>query len=529
MRKIFVLLLLFVLHTSLSATEFFFGQSLAGAANGTTCANAYAYNDGTNGWNTAGKQAAGNVLHVCGTFTGGANQAPFLTFTHSGSSTNPITVRFESGAIMQAPYFSNSEGGVPGGAITLGIGQSWIIVDGNSLGGTIRNTANGSNLANKQPSSGVSGFACNHCTVQNLNIVNIYVNVAGDGSLGDNSVARAIDFNGPNWTISGNVIHDCGWCIFDAYANNDTNHQIFNNDVSHMGHGMLFAAGAAISAISPALLLHDNHFHDTANWGAPGCPFHQDGLHTFGVTGSSMDGIYVYNNLFDGDWGTCPTGFVFVEAAGSGTPSNMRNSFWFNNVAIIQTGIVNTNGWFNVSSGISGVQKIWNNTIVNVNATDNTNCFVMGNLSGLTFQNNVVSPCGDPVRIDNSTINALNNNFYGPSCQNGNNCFIFNSSFTGSFANWKAATGGDVNSIQSNTPLLNTDGSPQLSSPVLGLGANLSGFATSNLIALQNDTSKGNTRIPVVRPASGAWVSGAYQFAAGVAPNPPTGLAATVN
>lgn len=511
--KRLILIVLLALPASASASDFYFAQSSAGSNNGTSCANAYAYNDGTNGWNTAGKQTAGNTLHVCGTFTGSANQSPLLTFSHSGSSGNPITLIFESGAILQAPYFSNSEGGTTGGAITLGNGQSWITINGNGVG-VIQNTANGSSLANQQPSTAISGFGCSHCTITSLTIANMYVNVTNSGTLGDNSVVRAIDFNGSNWNITNNTIHDCGWCIFDSYANGDTNDNVSFNDVSAMGHGMMYAAASAVASVAPALFFHDNLIHDTVNWQATGCPFHQDGIHTFGVTGSTMDGIYVYNNVFDGDWGTCPTGFIFVEfgGGGGGTPSNMKNSFWFNNVGIVvNTGFVNTNGWFNVSSGITGgATKIFNNTIIGDNATDNSACIVTGNLNSLSVENNAVAPCGSPMRIDSSTIAILNNDFYGASCQNGGNCFVFNSSFTGSFSAWKTATGGDGSGLQNNTSKLNSDGTPQSGSPVIGLGANL--FSTCNgqpnpgLGALCLD------KAGVMRPSSGAWDAGAFQF-----------------
>jgi hypothetical protein len=520
-----------------SATDIYITQN--GSPTGVCASNVQTpafFNTAGNWGSGAAQIGPGTTVHLCGTFTFPAGTTGF-TFQGSGSSGSPITLRFESGAILQAPYFANSLGGTPAGAITLGIGRSWLTVDGANTG-KIQNTANGSSLTNAQPSSGVSGFGCTNCTVKNLTIANLYVNVAGNGTLGDNSVVRAIDFNGKNWTISNNIIHDCGWCIFDAYADGDTNANISNNDVSNFGHGMMYAAGSAVTAVAPALLLHDNHFHDTANWGASGCPYHQDGLHTFGVSGSSMDGIYVYNNLFDGDWGTCPTGFIFVEFGGGagGTPSNMRNSYWFNNVGIVQTGIVNTNGWFGIFSGISGVQKIYNNTILNVNATDNTACFSLQNLSGLTFENNVVGSCGDPVSISSSTITLLNNNFYGPSCQNGNNCFVFNGSFTGSFSAWKSATGGEANSTQSNSPKLNSDGSPQSGSPVIGVGANLLSLASGNLDGLASDTTKGGTRTAVPRASSGAWTAGAYELASGTpappppnAPLPPTGLVGVVH
>jgi len=229
-----------------------------------------------------------------------------------------------------------------------------------------------------------------------------------------------------------------------------------------------------------------------------------------------MDGVYVYNNYFHGDWGNCPTGFIFVEFGGGagGTPSNMITSAWFNNVFVVSptTTFENTNSWFDIASGISGTQRIFDNTFIGPKATDNTLCISMQNLSSVSFENNVISNCGDPVRVDSSTMSTVNNNLYGPSCQNGNNCFVLNNSFTGSFSSWKASCNCDSASVQSNSPLLNADGSPQSGSPLIGLGANLTSLAIGNFASLSSDTSKGNTRTPVVRPGSGAWDTGAYKF-----------------
>jgi hypothetical protein len=499
-----------------SPVHYYYAQTAAGLGDGSLCANAWAIGDGTNGINTAAKWVPGNNLHLCGTITGVPNTT-LITAAGNGSSGSPITILFEPGSVLTNTYWPSSLGGTAAGAITLGTGRSWIVVDGQNQG-TVQNTANGSSLANHVASTGVSGFACSNCTVRNLTVSNLYVQVLGSGLLGDSSLVRGIDFTGQHWVVSGNTLHDCGWCITNFYSNNDTDTQIFQNNIYNMGHGVAYAAGAtgAVST-APALQLHDNHIHDTANWAATGCPYHDDGLHTYGNSTSSMDGVYVINNLFDGDWGTCPTGYIFVEAAGSGTPSHMKNSYWANNVGIVNSNAVeNTNGWFMVASGDSGAQVVVNNTMIGSGASDNALCFSMGNLSGLTFKNNTASSCQSPLNIASSTIVALDYNLYGTTtCTHLGNCFAFNGSFTGSFSAWKTATGGETHSVSNLTPLLNADGSPQAGSPVIGAGANLSSLATGYLVALQSDTTKGMARAASVRPSSGAWDVGAYQYTGG--------------
>jgi hypothetical protein len=483
-------------------------------------------------WGTGASQIgpATKVL-VCGTFTGASNST-LLAFQGNGSSGSPITLTFDKGTVLEAPYWASSEGGTAAGAVTCG-SHSWIVIDGANTG-TIENTANGSSLANQQPSTGVSCFGSNNI-IKNLTISNLYVQVAPSATLGDNSVIRALDVTGQNVTLQGNTIHDCGWCIIDSYANGDTNLQILKNNIYNMGHAVAFAASNAVTCTAPCLIMDSNHIHDAANWSAAGCPFHQDGLHIFGVpAGNSIDGVYVSNNLFDGDWGTCPTGFVFVEAGGGGSPANLKSSYWWNNVmVVVNPGFVNTNGWFGVSSGVSGSQLIFNNTIVGLNATDNSLCFNMQGLSGLSFENNVASPCGDPVQISNSTLVTTNYNFYGPSCQNGNNCFIWNGAFTGSFSSWKSACSCDGSAVQNSTAAVNLDGSLQSGSPAIGMAANLMGAATGSMASLASDTTEGGTRTPLLRAASGRWTAGAYNLGSGTAatapaPAPPSDLQVTV-
>ena len=83
-----------------AASSIYFAQSAVGAANGADCADAYAYNDGTNGINKSQNWVAGNTLHICGTITGSSG-ANLVAAQGSGASGNPITIKFEPGAILQ--------------------------------------------------------------------------------------------------------------------------------------------------------------------------------------------------------------------------------------------------------------------------------------------------------------------------------------------------------------------------------------------------------------------------------------------
>jgi len=52
-----------------------------------------------------GSWVAGNTLHICGTITGSGG-ATAITAAGNGSSGNPITIKFETGAQLDAPYWA---------------------------------------------------------------------------------------------------------------------------------------------------------------------------------------------------------------------------------------------------------------------------------------------------------------------------------------------------------------------------------------------------------------------------------------
>jgi hypothetical protein len=492
------------------------------------------FNNSSN-WGSGSNQIGpGTTVTVCGNFTAAAGATEF-TFRGSGTSGNPIILLFDTGATLSAPYWSGSNG-----AINIS-GLSYVTVDGQNTG-IIQNTGNGDGLANRQISMGISGKACNNCTVENLTIANIYIALKNySNPLGGSATQmNAIYMTGSNWTLSGNTIHDCGWCIYIPYGPGDTNYQLSSNDIYNWDHAIMFAAPGAISCAAPCLLLHDNQIHDNINWETSGCVYHLDGLHTFGTSGSSMDGVYIYNNYFFGSLsGGCSSGFIFIEGGGSSTPSNLKNLYFWNNVGdATEADSANANGWFGLFSA-SASMTVVNNTLLYNNTNDMTECYAIGGATGgnvvnnLTFENNVVNGCNLAIYIPELTgTTTIDQNFYGDACSFSNNCFVWKGTFEGKLSAWRSACNCDSLSLVSTFlgALLNSDGSPQAGSPVIGVGNNLSSMATGNLASLKNDTSKGNTRTPIARPQTGPWDIGAYLYSiGGTRPNPPTGLTAIVN
>lgn len=508
------------------ANDIYISQS--GNGSGSSCSSTLSasfFNNSASWGTAAGQIGPGTTVHLCGTFTG-APGSVMLSFQGNGTALSPITVLFESGAQLNAPYWS------PSGAVNM-VGRSNIVVDGGS-NGIIQNTANGDQLSNRQISSLIYALNCTSCTIRNITLANVYVAIRNQSTLGGPMTQMsAVTFSGSNWTISGNTIHDCGWCLLDIYGNGDTNINIHHNDIQNWDHGFTFATAGANRGSN--VFFHDNKIHDDLNFEAQGCMYHLDGMHFFGTSGSSMSGIYVYNNYFYGQLSYCTTGFIFMEG-GSGTPSHASNSYFWNNVfdATGADGEV-SNGWVGIFSGDSGVTQFVQNTFLYNNAADNTNCYNIGSVNNLTFQGNVVNGCNIAVNLgslSNTPASQVDYNFYGDACTSSNNCFVYNQSFAGSFSAWKSKSGFDAHGKTSSYSgaLLNPDGSPQSGSPVRSSSLNLSVAAIANLLTLASDTSRGGLRAPIVRPLTSLWDMGAYQFgsASVTLPAAPTGLSASV-
>jgi hypothetical protein len=582
-----------------STTDIYVAPTLAGSGSGlTSCSNARALSSLSSGDFTPGVN-----FHLCiGTYGNTTSTATTLaTFSGSGTSSNPITMIADQGAVtFEAGYFAASANGVGcGGAVSM-CNQSYIVLNGDG-NLTIENFQNGDSFGTPNDSTGIDGYACNNCTVENVTIANIYVHAAGGSITVDQTQQNCIAFSGSNWTISGNTLHDAGFCLKEPYSNGDSGTTISGNNIYNMDHGWMLAAGSGTNAFSNAFF-HDNLVHDTANWDTAGCHFHHDGIHTFGTdwngtvttagtavnlsTGdqfqgpfagepiaiynpgtsayitytvatrnsatsltltssagtnstpvayyqytdpkSSMTGINGYNNYFYGNWGTCPTAFIFVEGGTSTTHSHMFSSAWWNNNLVIASGAaVNTNGWFDLASGQGGTQQVYSNTIAGpATGADNTLGFGMQGLNSLTFEDNFTYQLGDPISLVGTAPGSatIDSNFYGNyTCANGGNCFVSQSNtFEGSFSAWQAYCSCDAHSMQNNSTLFNTNGSPQAGAPNIQQGANLGSLATLTLASLAFDTSEGGTRTPLARPATATcstqgtpacWDIGAFQYA----------------
>ena len=105
---VFALLVFLAGAVPAMANDIYIAQSAVGGANGADCADAFPvnfFNTAGNWGSAAGQIGPGTTVHLCGTITFPANSTG-LTALGSGSSTSPITILFEKGAILQSPVFT---------------------------------------------------------------------------------------------------------------------------------------------------------------------------------------------------------------------------------------------------------------------------------------------------------------------------------------------------------------------------------------------------------------------------------------
>lgn len=510
---IFSLIVAMIAAISCRASDIYIAKTAAGGNTGADCADAHAmtfFNAPSNWASTAtsGKVSPGTTVHLCGTFTAPAGSSSYLQFQGSGISGSPITLIFETGATLTAPYWS-------GPAIDAN-GRSWLIINGNNTG-TIQATANGTLLANQQDSGiGVgSTMACSNCTVENLTVSNLYVH-ACSGAVstctdeGGQNTSGVRFVQGSNVIISGNTVHDAKWCILFAYGAPSSGVQISGNTTYNCDHGVVFGDASAGSTGSGTI--YGNNISNMSNWDDAGDVNHHDGIHDWAnFTGSSYT-LRIYNNYLYGNGGANFNSWIAIEANGIG-------STVFNNVISMQSNCVGGVGLIGLFTGGgpngSGV-GIYNNTIRGNGPSDNcVGIGVQSQTGGTAIKNNITENVGTFTYIPTSgqiAASGVNNNVW----YNSSNGFWCPGAVEVSFSLWQSSCGFDAQGVNANSNL-NSTFAPVAGSPAIGAGANLTPLGLSAL----NQDKAGLKRQPPMLP----WTAGAYQASGPSSPTNVTGTA----
>lgn len=489
--------LLLVALPARAASAIYIAQVASGSGNGSSCSNAepYTFFNLSSNWGSGKAIAPGTTVHLCGTFTGTAGQE-LLIAQGSGTSSSPITVLFESGAILTAPYWSIN------GAINIG-GQSYITIDGGA-NGLIENTANGTSptYQYQQVTRAIFAENCTGCTVQNITISNLYVHTSTSDSAINQQQVNCIAFNNSsNFTVNNMTCHDAGWALTGP-GNNFT---LENSNIYNADHGLAFGANTNVGGIS----IHNNHIHDFSKWDTTNDAYHHDYIHLWNNgSGTFITSAVIYNNTFDGDFGNCcTTGYIYLEY-------NIENVAIFNNIFIESS--ADATGRIGVYFAANGSQFSGkNNSVLNnffsMGAHNGGNpIFSESGESGLKVENNIaIGGQFDISLLGGTTISTVDYNLYDDLFTDYGdlNTFQWNSdASTHVFSTWKTECACDAHSMLDTHSVINVNSSgvPQSGSPAINNGANLTSLATGTLAPLAKDKNGSP------RPTTGNWTIGAY-------------------
>jgi len=539
-RTITLTLAFLILTAAFSAAnDIYIAQNAAGGNTGADCADAHAaawFNSGANWGSGTSQIGAGTTVHLCGTFTGTPGGS-MLTAQGNGSNGKPITILFESGALMTAPYWSSSTG-----AINIG-GRAYVVIDGGTpcgfipgsgtegtCNGVIQNTANGDQLAYQQNSLGIFAQGCSNCEIRNLGIYNIYVHVT-NGAFNQQDMTHCIYFSGTGFLIHDNSLHDNGFCVYSNYTN-DSFYQIYDNDIFNNDHGVVIAGA---DYVLQNVYIYGNHIHDFANWDCPNNGCHHDGIHAYNGSGGGVTNAYIYDNVFDGSMGVSMNAMIFMEGTSEGTPWTQNGTFYvFNNVIATQ------GSHSAVQLNIGTNNLLVNNTWLSTDQITGDQGFIYQNGGGTgsfsSQKNNAMYGLGQfessngTMTFTGSASSQCDYNVYVNSPGNGSGIWNWQTAGvdTSAITTWRLS-GCDTHGSYTPTGTLNLNSNyvPQGGSVVIGAGTSLystcNGQPVPGLGALCSDAA-GNPR-----SSSGNWDAGAFVYnSGGSAPGPPTGLTALV-
>lgn len=528
LRNILFAILFSVASVGISAaSDIYVAQNAAGGNTGADCADAHAatwFNTQASWGGGSGQISPGTTVHVCGTFVEPAGMTGVFVFRGSGSAGNPITLLFESGAALTAPYW----GGQGSSAVIQASGLSYLTVDGGT-NGLITATANGTSLANHQDTgTGVSFVNVANSEVKNLHITNLYVHTkVPDDPNGGSDTYAIYWYGGSNIAIDNNQFNDVASGVWYGYPGGTTSSNIAigpGNVGFNSNHPYTIGGGNTNAILNGTNLVHDNVAHDFVNWDTSNDAFHHDGIFIFAVSsGDSISGLQIYNNYIYGDTGFNGTAAIFLDNEDGCSTTAPKI---FNNVL---TSSGSTDAWGNsfIDLWASPGAIVANNTVVGSSNALGVGFEIVDSApTTAILKNNIFSTLNVAIYLNSGTLSPLHASDYNNFYNNAEIAQLHAGANYNLLTTWQAASSGDSHS-QAGDPKLNASSAPPYqfadgSSAAFQTGANLGSLG---IAALALDKA-GNSR-PLTSPPS--WTIGAYS-AAGNSPTPdaPSGLSAAV-
>lgn len=491
MKKVlFIVIIILCFASPLWAASYYIAQSAAGSEDGSSCANAKAYN-----WNMDGV-VGDDIVWICGSITSQ------LVFAKSGTSGHPVTLKFCSVGDCGAGNAGKLTGTTPNATGNLQCwGAEYVTIDGNSVG-IIEATANGTSLANQQTAGkGIYGY-CSNLEIKNLTIQNLYVHDYQTGEPYDDAAPDTYGIyiiDKGNVRVHDNIVTHSGRGIVGLNTTGTalTGLEIYNNTTSHSCWGIGTGTGGAGSYWDGAKV-YNNTIEMDVNWmSSPASGCHNNGFYnwsgttgeTFGVTNLQIYNNYIHGPLTDpsGTW----TSTAMIGFDGYGTQSG---TLIYNNLIVSgayqRTG-TGLNGYISIAHQGETPAKVLNNTIIGY-SEKNTPC-INDDGAASVYRNNI---CVQGSFFANSASATSPDSDYNDIYD----CAKIGKKQTTEYitiADWRTAISGDANSITTD-PSLDANYKPQMTSPagVKTGGVDLSASFTTD--------KNGDTRT--------TWGMGAYKY-----------------
>jgi hypothetical protein len=509
------------------ANDIYIAQNATGGNTGADCADAYAltwFNNSANWGSGSNKIGPGTTVHLCGTFNAPAGASGYLTFQGGGNSGNAVTLLFESGAVLTAPYWGTN------GAI-FADGLDYLTVDGGA-NGVVQATASGSpgSYAN-QPSQAYAVYFLNvsNSEIKDLTVSDIYVHTADLSDEGGQNTVGIQWSYGSSVSIDNNTCHDVRSCIIYSYEAGETssNISIFSNTVYNINWGIIIGDGNTGATLNAPVQIYANVIHDFALWDDNANYNHHDGVYCFSTHPSSyLNACSVYNNYIYGDPGTHGNTFIFDSQNNSGmscTGVQIFNNLLTNSSSqnfpangLIQDWCTNT--------------AIYNNTIVGTSSTNTASgnvCIAVNPGTGVTLENNICSTfyLGIYVASGASIATSNYNDFY-------NLGYLGSDNTNNYYQSLQAWQGCKSNGCPSTHDMKSVNGNPSLSASFHLSGSSSAAWESATNLSSVGIAALDSDKAGLARPPSSPpnWDIGAYyDSGSGAPPAPPTGLAAQVN
>jgi hypothetical protein len=325
--------------------DIYIAQTAAGGDTGADCADALAYTffNSSSNWAssfTAGKISPGTTVHYCGTITGtNTSNVNIFTTQGNGTSGSPITILFESGAIVQSPACP----GGPGGS------NACILVPNNYI--TVNGGTNGTVQAMLNGDSGATNCLGGTCTIQLANTMGVAVTGTNDivenltvthmcmHTFQDNDSGffqgscNGIYAAGNPVLVTNNTIDNASTGI----GGGNSNQEISYNTLTYCNRCIVVGS---TTGVFTGLKIHNNDISQLYTWDdGAGNNYHHDGI-MLEITSSGGQFVapQIYDNYMHGLWSndniygdSHVTEAIFLDT--NGEPDSVPNAYIVRNVS----------------------------------------------------------------------------------------------------------------------------------------------------------------------------------------------------